>query len=459
MTFTLLLWILACMIFFSDKYNRANLWLAITLLVFSLGPFKEYLYYDLWAGLPASVHLAIAEHVIFTAYNIMTALLYSLAMPIALLFTMHLTMTINDDTRKSNRYIRRLIFLPSVVLAFIFRPSCFYEYQHSSLAFWYTMAAYNLSYGIAITILQCRGVLSEKDPAKQRQKRLVSQIVLPPLWFWLFTIFIIHSLQITHLLKLWKGNVFIVVMVVIYYIFVAFREGIMGIRLHGENYHWNTDMKAASKGARYTSHILKNEITKIEWSASNLEKKHVNDFPEELAIIRRSTQHLKQFMNKTQLYSNDIVLDEECCDVKNLIELSILSTREYIGDGILFTINCPEKSRLLCDKEHIIEVLNNLLMNGSDTMSHEGIIHISYGIDQKSKTCRLSVEDKGAGISPEDKFNLFDPYFTTKKTNIHFGLGLSYSANVMRKHGGYIDIQSELGKGSTFTLCFPLKKG
>jgi signal transduction histidine kinase len=52
---------------------------------------------------------------------------------------------------------------------------------------------------------------------------------------------------------------------------------------------------------------------------------------------------------------------------------------------------------------------------------------------------------------------LFDPYYTTKKTNAHFGLGLSYCANVLKKHGGYIDVKSEPRNGAEFILNFPMQ--
>jgi signal transduction histidine kinase len=143
------------------------------------------------------------------------------------------------------------------------------------------------------------------------------------------------------------------------------------MRLHGESYGWDSDMKTASKGAQYTSHILKNEVTKIDWCASNLSKK-CEQVPEELAIIQRSTEHLLNFANKTQLYSNDIMLQPERVPVKELIRASILSTRDYAAVGVTFEAICGDNAELYCDREHILEVLNNLLSNAADAMEKEG---------------------------------------------------------------------------------------
>lgn len=458
MLFTLLIWALAFMVLFSNKNNEINRWLAGSIFFISLGTFKEYLYYDLWPILPEAVHAIIPEAVALAGYSIMTACLYAFVSPLFMCSTLYLT-----ETTKSNanlmKYIKILLFVPGIILLIIYPPMEFDAFQHGGKTFWYTFTAYNISYSVLVTFLLIKAILSEKDPDKRRQKRFVVIVVLPPLWFCMITIFVVHTLWIEPLLKLWKANVAIVAIAVVLYIFLAFREGIMGMKLRNEVYHWDTDMKTVNKGARYTSHILKNEITKIEWSASNLEKKYAEDFPKELAIIHRSTEHLKQFVDKTQLYSNDIRLAFGCHNVRNLIELSILSTREYIGKQVSFLLECPEHSELVCDKEHVIEVLNNLLMNGADAMKKQGTICITFERDEKKRLCRLVVTDEGVGIDDSDKLKLFEPYFTTKKTNVHFGMGLAYSANVMRKHGGYIEVQSEPGKGSSLLLYFPIKNG
>jgi len=68
---------------------------------------------------------------------------------------------------------------------------------------------------------------------------------------------------------------------------------------------------------------------------------------------------------------------------------------------------------------------------------------------------RLSVSDDGPGIEPENLAHIFDPFFTTRPFGEGTGLGLTVAYGIARDHGGWIDVQSEKGKGSTFALHLP----
>jgi signal transduction histidine kinase len=68
----------------------------------------------------------------------------------------------------------------------------------------------------------------------------------------------------------------------------------------------------------------------------------------------------------------------------------------------------------------------------------------------------VEVEDTGCGIPPEHRPRLFEPFFTTKPVGQGTGLGLSVSFGIVRDHGGAIDVESEVGRGSTFRVRLPL---
>ncbi len=72
---------------------------------------------------------------------------------------------------------------------------------------------------------------------------------------------------------------------------------------------------------------------------------------------------------------------------------------------------------------------------------------------------RVSVEDSGSGIAPENLARIFDPFFTTKGARKGTGLGLSVSYGIVREHGGDIEVESELGKGARFLLVVPGARG
>ena len=68
---------------------------------------------------------------------------------------------------------------------------------------------------------------------------------------------------------------------------------------------------------------------------------------------------------------------------------------------------------------------------------------------------RICVQDEGQGVSEEDMGHIFDPFFTTKDTGKGTGLGLSIAYGIVREHGGWIDAESEIGKGSCFSIYLP----
>ncbi|MDX2153947.1 MAG: ATP-binding protein [Bryobacteraceae bacterium] len=106
------------------------------------------------------------------------------------------------------------------------------------------------------------------------------------------------------------------------------------------------------------------------------------------------------------------------------------------------------------DAGQIHQVLLNLAVNARDAMPAGGQITFRTATD--GRHIRLSVCDTGPGVPPEIRHRIFEPYFTTKKRERGTGLGLAVVYGIVREHGGAIDVESELGQGSTFRLTFPL---
>lgn len=456
MVFTTLLWLLSLIIFFSDRHSKTNWWCAVSGLLFSLGPFKEFLFFQVTPQLAQHFNDANFNKLAENIYCVMTAVLYDFVMPCLFIFALYLCEYHLVQPRRFRIFQVLALCLP-LPLMLIFPPLQTRALQQTSLAFWYTMSAYNLLYGMITTVLMIRAVVCEKWTAKRAEKRRVGLVVLPPVWFWLITIFVIHSLRVEALFKAWQGNVYLIGIVVAFYIVAAFREGMMGIRLRGEPYDLGGSRRDIDKGAWYTSHILKNEVTKIEWCMENLTAQFKEDAPEEFNIITRSTEHLKRFVHKTQLYSNDILLEREPYRIKDLIESAIGLCREYAGPEVEFDVLCDDEI-ILCDKDHIIEVINNMISNAADAMNRCGTITFTFAKNASRRYQVLRIHDTGCGIPPENLRRLFEPYFSTKTSNTHFGLGLAYCFNIMKRHNGYIDVQSKEGEGTVFSLYFPKQR-
>lgn len=107
-----------------------------------------------------------------------------------------------------------------------------------------------------------------------------------------------------------------------------------------------------------------------------------------------------------------------------------------------------------CLPSQLNQVFLNMLVNAGQAIDAHGTIVISTG--READSVFVEITDSGAGIAPENVSRIFDPFFTTKPVGQGTGLGLSMSYNIVRKHGGYIDVRSEPGAGTTFRIVLPV---
>jgi len=166
----------------------------------------------------------------------------------------------------------------------------------------------------------------------------------------------------------------------------------------------------------------------------------------------------KQIINPRPVLVNDIL-----AGAKNLI------TR-IIGEDVELTTS-PSRRRLtvMADRGQIEQVLINLAANARDAMPHGGSLRIeagqtllrksdkrAAGLDARGPHALISVTDTGIGMDESTRQKIFEPFFTTKELGKGTGLGLSISYGIIRQHNGIITVESELGKGTTFTIQLPL---
>ncbi len=98
----------------------------------------------------------------------------------------------------------------------------------------------------------------------------------------------------------------------------------------------------------------------------------------------------------------------------------------------------------------------NLLVNAGHAIEERGVITIATR--QIDNEICISIADSGQGIAPENLARIFDPFFTTKAIGKGTGLGLSLSYGIVQKHHGRIEVQSTVGKGTTFRVYLPVRQ-
>lgn len=116
---------------------------------------------------------------------------------------------------------------------------------------------------------------------------------------------------------------------------------------------------------------------------------------------------------------------------------------------------------LLADPHQLEQVFLNVLKNALEAIPDGGSLTVSAEVRQRAAGPFVEVRvcDTGEGIPPENLPRIFDPFFTTKEVGKGTGLGLSVSYGIVRAHGGFIDIQSDVGKGTAVTVALPLNGG
>lgn len=141
------------------------------------------------------------------------------------------------------------------------------------------------------------------------------------------------------------------------------------------------------------------------------------------------------------------------CDVGRLLIESVDFLSKETGDrGVLIELDLSDRCPLIpADAVQIKQVFYNIIRNAVQSMVHGGVLRITLTPDDRFVA--IAFKDSGSGIEPDQLSRIFDAYHTTKSEGS--GLGLMIVQRIMRGHGGQIEVESEPGKGSTFTLLFP----
>ncbi len=167
---------------------------------------------------------------------------------------------------------------------------------------------------------------------------------------------------------------------------------------------------------------------------------------EGLQRVKRIVQDMKDFSHvdstDRQFANLENGLDSTLNVVWNEVKYKAEVTKEY---G-----NIPQ---IECFPSQLNQVFMNLLINAAHAIPECGRITLRTGHDDK--TVWVEVEDTGQGISQEHLGRIFEPFFTTKPVGKGTGLGLSLSYGIVQKHGGRIEVASEVGKGTRFRVILP----
>jgi signal transduction histidine kinase/CheY-like chemotaxis protein len=183
----------------------------------------------------------------------------------------------------------------------------------------------------------------------------------------------------------------------------------------------------------------------------------------DLEIVRRNCEHLASMINDvldlSQVEAGRLALHKEWVDWREVIERALSIVRPLLAKkGIALYLSIPEDlPQLYCDRTRLRQVILNLLSNAA-RFTDEGSITVSARLE--SQYIVISVRDTGPGISADDASRIFEPFqqgsFQQRRDQGGSGLGLCISKQFVELHGGKMWLQSETGRGSTFSFRIPV---
>jgi len=208
------------------------------------------------------------------------------------------------------------------------------------------------------------------------------------------------------------------------------------------------------------AHEIRNPLNAISIAAQRLKNEFVPEKDQQeyqnftqtiLKEIKRLDQTINQFLSLAKAQKLNLVKTEMNSFLSEVIRLMEIEAKEK---GITMERELTGLSELKIDREEMKKALVNIILNGIQAMSPGGRINISGGLNNSKTEYVIKMKDTGPGIQEENLSRIFQPYFTTKEKGT--GLGLAIAYRIINDHKGKIEVESQAGKGATFTIRLPV---
>jgi two-component system NtrC family sensor kinase len=203
--------------------------------------------------------------------------------------------------------------------------------------------------------------------------------------------------------------------------------------------------KCADEDARTTLAEMKLQI-KLDYL--------VNDLRDLIAESLYGSRRVSKIVQDLQTFSRSDSSEAVPSDLNETIRSTINMVRHEIKYVAELDLQIEDLPQVVCQPQHIGQVIMNLLMNAAHSIQGKGLISLTAS--QVGDSVEISVTDDGCGILPEHLERIFEPFFTTKEAGRGTGLGLAISRDIVRKHSGELLVESSNDKGTTFTVRLPI---
>jgi len=207
------------------------------------------------------------------------------------------------------------------------------------------------------------------------------------------------------------------------------------------------------------AHELNNPLSNISTSAQiireELEDQNIDYQKELIQQIEAETERARDVVASLLEFSR--TKQKGTFKLLKAVEQTIRFMKAEIPAGIGVKTDIPEDLEVYGDRQKIQQMILNLIKNATDAIDDAGEVAVSASrAGDYGEKVEIRVRDNGAGMTADQVAKIFNPFFTSKKQG--YGLGLFIVHNVVEEHGGAIEVDSEPGKGTTFTIVIPAKE-
>jgi two-component system, NtrC family, sensor kinase len=186
-------------------------------------------------------------------------------------------------------------------------------------------------------------------------------------------------------------------------------------------------------------------------------RERMGDFRTYLGHVVTETERCARIVGDLLVFSRRSSTSHEPHDLNELVRrtLSVINHRLELGEVTPQLELAEDLPQVSCDASQVQQIATNLILNAAEAME-TGSVTIRTRYDRANGCVVLEVADTGTGIAPEHLPRIYDPFFSTKKEGQGTGLGLAVVYGIVNAHGGQIDVDTAVGRGTTFTVTLPL---
>jgi len=214
-------------------------------------------------------------------------------------------------------------------------------------------------------------------------------------------------------------------------------------------------LAAVGRLAAGVAHEIRNPLSSIKGFATYFKERYsdVEEDRRTAEIMIREVDRLNRVIGELLEFARPMTLDRKPVQPGVIVRHALKMIEARAADQEVLIDSRIQPGPVPMDRDRMAQVMLNLLLNGLEAMPGGGTLSVTVDVDDSNRYARFTVRDTGKGIAPDDLTHVFDPYFTTKSSGT--GLGLAVVHKIVESHGGEVHVESEQGKGTTFTVLLP----